>query len=285
MRRNSKLLESRSMTSPPLAPDALAQLFAELCLGAGAIVMEVFGRPTIETRIKGDSSPVSEADERAEEFLLAALARHLPGLPVLAEESAARGVMPSRADGFALVDPLDGTREFIERRNEFTVNVAWVENGAPVAGAVYAPALNQLWFAGSEAFFTTAAPGGPLPPASDWRKLRTRPLPGDGATALVSRSHRDAETEAFLDRRKIKDRIDAGSSLKFCRLAEGVADIYPRFGPTMEWDTAAGDAVLRAAGGVTLTPEGTPLHYGKADQNYKNGSFVSFGDPDSATLY
>jgi 3'(2'), 5'-bisphosphate nucleotidase len=272
------------MTSPPMAPDALAKLFAELCLEAGAIVMEVFGRTTIEARIKGDSSPVCEADERAETFLLAALSGRLPGLPVIAEESAARGVTPSQSGCFALVDPLDGTREFVARRKEFTVNVAYVENGSPIAGAVYAPALGELWFAGRTASFVRAAPGAPLPPESDWRPLRTRPLPPEGATALVSRSHLDAETEAFLARRKIKDRIDAGSSLKFCRLAEGVADIYPRLGPTMEWDTAAGDAVLRAAGGVTLVPGGEPLRYGKADQNYKNGPFVCFGDPNSATF-
>jgi 3'(2'), 5'-bisphosphate nucleotidase len=267
-----------------ITPDALARLFAELCLCAGAIVMDVFGRETIEARVKSDSSPVSEADERAEEFLLEALSRSLPGLPLIAEESAARGATPAQEGRFALIDPLDGTREFVARRKEFTVNIAYVEDGRPIAGAVYAPALGELWFAGAKACFVKAAPGAPLPPASEWRELRTRPRPADGATALVSRSHCDPKTEAFLARQNIKDRIDAGSSLKFCRLAEGVADIYPRFGNTMEWDTAAGDAVLRAAGGVVLTPEGAPLKYGKSAENYLNGPFVAFGDPTSATL-
>ncbi len=268
----------------PDDPDALARLFAELCLGAGAIVMEVFGRPAIETRIKDDSSPVSEADERAEIFLLDRLAHSLPRLPAIAEESAAHGFTPSQTGRFALVDPLDGTREFIERRAEFTVNIGYVEDGRPMAGAVYAPALGALWFGGVKSYFAKAAPGAALPPAEDWRELHTRPRPREGATALVSRSHCDPLTEAFLARQNIRQRIDAGSSLKFCRLAEGVADIYPRFGPTMEWDTAAGDAVLRAAGGVTLTPEGRPLLYGKTADNYRNGPFISYGDPASATL-
>ncbi len=179
--------------------------------------------------------------------------------------------------------PLDGTREFIARRREFTVNVALIEDGAPKAGAVYAPALGELWFAGARAFFARVAPGAPLPARENWRRLHTRRRPQDGMTALVSRSHLDAETEAFLARENIKARIDAGSSLKFCRLAEGAADIYPRFGPTMEWDTAAGDAVLRGAGGAVLTPEGAPLRYGKAAENYGNGPFIGYGDPSAVT--
>jgi 3'(2'), 5'-bisphosphate nucleotidase len=259
-------------------------LFARLCVAAGAIAMEVFARRAIEARVKNDSSPVTEADERIEAFLLAELSRRLPGLPLIAEERAARGETPAQTGAFLLIDPLDGTREFLARRPEFTVNIALIENGAPTAGAVYAPALGELWFAGATAFFVAAAPGLPLPPRQNWLPLHARPRPDDGMTALVSRSHFDARTESFLAREKIKDRIEAGSSLKFCRLAEGVADIYPRFGPTMEWDTAAGDAVLRAAGGVALTPEGAPLLYGKAAQDYRNGPFIAYGDPAAATL-
>jgi 3'(2'), 5'-bisphosphate nucleotidase len=270
--------------STPRDPDARALLFARLCVAAGAIAMEVFARRAIEARVKNDSSPVTEADERIEAFLLAELSRRLPGLPLIAEERAARGETPAQTGTFLLIDPLDGTREFLARRPEFTVNIALIENGAPRAGAVYAPALGELWFAGATAFFVAAAPGLPLPPRQNWLPLRTRPRPDDGMTALVSRSHFDARTESFLAREKIKDRIEAGSSLKFCRLAEGVADIYPRFGPTMEWDTAAGDAVLRAAGGVALTPEGAPLLYGKAAQDYRNGPFIAYGDPAAATL-
>ena len=270
--------------STPRDADARALLFARLCVAAGAIAMEVFARRAIEARVKNDSSPVTEADERIEAFLLAELSRRLPGLPLIAEERAARGETPAQTGAFLLIDPLDGTREFLARRPEFTVNIALIENGAPRAGAVYDPALGELWFAGATAFFVGAAPGLPLPPRQNWLPLHTRPRPDDGMTALVSRSHFDARTESFLAREKIKDRIEAGSSLKFCRLAEGVADIYPRFGPTMEWDTAAGDAVLRAAGGVALTPKGAPLLYGKAAQDYRNGPFIAYGDPAAATL-
>jgi 3'(2'), 5'-bisphosphate nucleotidase len=269
----------------PQDPDALAQVFAELCVAAGAIIMEVFARGTIETRIKNDSSPVCEADERAEAFLVDQLSDRLPHIPLIAEESAARGNTPAQSGAFVLIDPLDGTREFIARRSEFTVNIAFVEDGAPIAGAVYAPALSELWFAGDKAYFARVAPGAPLPSHTQWRPLHSRQRPQDGATALVSRSHCDPQTEDFLARQTIKQRIDAGSSLKFCRLAEGVADIYPRFGPTMEWDTAAGDAVLRASGGIMVTPAGKPFLYGKAAENYRNGPFVAYGDPAAATLY
>ncbi|MGA8173011.1 MAG: 3'(2'),5'-bisphosphate nucleotidase CysQ [Methylocystis sp.] len=273
-----------STQNPPRDPDALALLFAELCVAAGAIAMEVFTRENIAARVKNDSSPVTEADERIEAFLLSHLSRRLPSLPLIAEERAARGETPSQSGAFLLIDPLDGTREFLARRLEFTLNIALIESGAPRAGAVYAPALGQLWFAGEKAFFAEAAPGGPLPPRENWRPLRTRKRPEDGMTALVSRSHVDAQTESFLARQHIKQRIDAGSSLKFCRLAEGVADIYPRFGPTMEWDTAAGDAVLRAAGGGVLTLDGAPLLYGKSEANYRNGAFIAYGDPGAARL-
>jgi len=259
--------------------DAMAEFFAACCVEVGAVVMEVFSSAKIESRIKGDDSPVTQADERAEALLLERLAHALPDLPIIAEESAARGETPSQDGRFLLVDPLDGTREFLARRPEFTINIGFIENGEPKAGAVYAPALGEIWFAGAKAFRAKASPGYTLPPLGGRRLLRTRTRPTDGLTALVSRSHLDPQTEAFLARLKIRERIDAGSSLKFCRIAEGSADIYPRFGPTMEWDTAAGDAVLRAAGGVVLTPEGAPFRYGKRAQNYRNGPFIAYGAP------
>jgi 3'(2'), 5'-bisphosphate nucleotidase len=273
-----------SAPNAPQDPDAYAKLFAGLCVAAGAIAMEVFARGAIEARLKNDASPVTEADERIEAFLLTKLSGYLPGLPLIAEERAACGATPTQTGAFLLIDPLDGTREFLARRPEYTVNIALIENGAPRAGAVYAPALGEVWFGGAAAFLVAAAPGAPLPPRESWRRLHTRPRPDAGLTALVSRSHFDARTESFLMHEGIKERIETGSSLKFCRLAEGVADIYPRFGPTMEWDTAAGDALLRAAGGVVLTPEGAPLLYGKAAQEYRNGPFIAFGDPGAARL-
>ncbi len=266
------------LTAPSTDLLALAELFAQLCVEAGTIVMEVYSRAAIETRIKNDDSPVTEADERTEAFLLDRLARALPALPIIAEESAVQGETPQQSGAFLLVDPLDGTREFIARRDEFTINVAFVEDGAPKAGAVFAPALGALWLgAGEEALFAAVAPGAPLPSRENRRAIHVRKTPQDGLTALVSRSHRDAQTEDFLARLNIRERADAGSSLKFCRVAEGAADVYPRFGPTMEWDTAAGDAVLRAAGGMVLGPDGAPLRYGKAAQNYRNGPFVAWG--------
>ena len=279
------------MPSPPPLPtpdaplddaarDRLAECFAALCVEAGAVVMEVY-RTGGEARAKADQSPVTEADERAEALILAGLAERLPGWPVLAEEAAARGQGLAGCACFILVDPLDGTREFIGRNGEFTVNIGLVVEGVPVAGAVYAPVLERLWSGGATARVRRIAPGAPLAEAREDRPIRTRPAPAAGWTALASRSHGDAETEALLARLPIAERRAAGSSLKFCMVAEGEADIYPRFGPTMEWDTAAGDAVLRAAGGTVLDPDGSPFRYGKATMDYRNGAFVAWGDPDA----
>ena len=263
------------------ARDRLAEFFAALCVEAGAVVMEVYARGC-ETRLKSDASPVTEADERAEAVILAALSENLPGWPVLAEEAAARGEVPPASTRFILVDPLDGTREFINRNDEFTVNIGLVSEGLPVAGAVYAPALGRLWSGGATARVRDVAPGAALSSAVAVRTLRTRQAPAAAWTALASRSHCDAETEAFLARHPVTERRPAGSSLKFCVVAEGDAAVYPRFGPTMEWDTAAGDAVLRAAGGTVLDDEGRVFRYGKAVGRYRNGPFVAWGDPRAA---
>ena len=263
------------------ARDRLAECFAALCVAAGAVVMAVY-RAGGEARLKHDRSPVTEADERAEALILERLGRQLPGWPVLAEEAAARGEGLAACARFILVDPLDGTREFIGRNGEFTVNIGLVAEGVPVAGAVYAPALERLWSGGATARVRRVAPGGDLATAVEDRPLRTRQAPAAGWTALASRSHGDAETEALLARLPIAERRAAGSSLKFCVVAEGEADVYPRFGPTMEWDTAAGEAVLRAAGGVVLRPDGQPFRYGKAEAQYRNGAFVAWGDAAAA---
>ncbi|WP_424361573.1 3'(2'),5'-bisphosphate nucleotidase CysQ [Methylocystis parvus] len=262
----------------------LARLFGDLVVRAGALAMEVLARPQIETQLKNDKSPVTEADERVEEYLFEALARELPGVPIIAEEAASRGVTAPHGAAFLLIDPIDGTREFLARSPEFTVNLALIIGETPVAGAISAPAMGRVWFGATESFMADAAPGGPLPAPQDCRLLRTRKAPAHGMTALVSKSHLDEATAAFVARLNIAERISAGSSLKFCAIAEGRADVYPRFGPTMEWDTAAGDAILRAAGGVVLDPKGAPFRYNKAAQNYKNGAFVAWGDPSSATV-
>ena len=251
--------------------DGLALAFAGLASAAGERVMQVYATD-FAVRTKDDSSPVSEADEAAEELILSGLADVLPGVPVVAEEAVARDGAPPVGAAFVLVDPLDGTKEFVSRNGEFTVNIALIEDGRAVAGCVFAPALGRMYVGGTSAGRATVAPGaavGALEP------LRTRPYPAGGLVAVTSRSHLDDETRAFLARLGVAGRTDAGSSLKFCLLAEGGADVYPRFGPTMEWDIAAGHAVLAAAGGTVADPAGEQFRYGKA--GFRNGPFVAWG--------
>jgi len=258
--------------------DAIAEIFAEIALEAAVAVMAVYASDS-HVRRKPDKSPVCDADEDAEAIILARLAARLPDLPVLAEEAAAQGKKSVSGSTFILVDPVDGTREFLSRNGEFTINIGLIVDGSPQAGVVYAPALGQLWIGGAKATACIVAPGAPLPPPHQRREIHVRPAPPQGLTALASRSHSDPETEAFLARLPIKERRAAGSSLKFCAVAEGDADVYPRFGETMEWDTAAGDAVLRAAGGIVLDRERHPLRYGKSGAQFRNGPFVAWGDP------
>jgi 3'(2'), 5'-bisphosphate nucleotidase len=248
-------------------------------------VMEIFTASRIETKFKDDKSPVCEADERAEALILERLGQIAPRIPVIAEESAARGVLPPHRGAFLLVDPLDGTREFVARGREFTINIALVVDGAARAGAIYAPALGRLWFGGGRAFAAQVDPGAPLPPREQWRELGSRRPAPAGLVALVSRSHLDDGTRAFLARGDKAETRDEASSLKFCQLAEGSADVYPRLAPTMEWDVAAGDAILRAAGGIVLSSEtGRALAYGKTADGYRNGPFIAWGDPGRATV-
>ena len=253
--------------------DAIARALAQITLLAGPVVMEVYSQAA-DARQKSDGSPVTQADEQAEAILLAALHKIAPGLAVVAEESVAQGAALVAPPRFLLVDPLDGTREFIARNGEFTINIGLIENGAPIAGAVYAPALNQLWWGGHTAHSAQVPVGGEI---THTQPLRVRPA--TTLTALASRSHNDPATEAFLTRLGVEDRLSAGSSLKFCALAQGRADVYPRFGPTMEWDTAAADAVLRAAGGTVAGLDGAPLRYGKLDQGLRHAGFIAWGDP------
>ncbi|MGY6532250.1 3'(2'),5'-bisphosphate nucleotidase CysQ [Glycocaulis sp.] len=255
--------------------DRTAQLFAEICLQAALPVMEVYARD-FTSLSKDDRSPVTEADTRAEEVILKALEAALPGVPVLAEESFAAGVRPALASEFILVDPVDGTREFISRNGEFTINIALVSNRVPVAGAVYAPAREQIYLGGAAAFAGRVQPGTCWDPGAV-SAIRTRPMPPSGRIALMSRSHADEETRAFAAREKVSETLSAGSSLKFCLLAEGRADLYPRFGPTMEWDTAAGHAVLQAAGGSMTCPDGSAFLYAKSETGYRNGPFIARG--------
>jgi len=225
---------------------------------------------------KADDSPVTAADQLAEEIILRHLARQAPAVPVVAEEQVAAGHVPAVADEFFLVDPLDGTKEFVQRRGEFTVNIALIRHAAPVLGVVYAPATGQL-FAGdvgaASAGRATLDPHDPV--AAGLIPIRVRDLPTAGVTAVASRSHRTPQTDAYLSHYTVADLVAVGSSLKFCLVAAGEADLYPRLGPTMEWDTAAGHAVLAAAGGRVLGPDALPLAYGKPQ--FRNPWFVASG--------
>lgn len=253
----------------------LARLFAAIASDAGVKVMDVYNSD-FEHRTKADYSPVSDADERAEEVILARLEEALPGVPVLAEERASRdGVGGNQWDAFLLVDPVDGTKEFINRRGDFTVNIALICHGVPIAGAVYAPARKEMYFGGAHAqLIEDFAPGETL---REGRRLTTRAYPAEGLTAITSASHLDDQTKAFIAARNVTAQTAIGSSLKFCWVAAGKADVYPRFAPTMEWDTAAGQAVLIAAGGQVLRPDGAPFVYCKGAEGFRNGPFIAWG--------
>jgi 3'(2'), 5'-bisphosphate nucleotidase len=229
-----------------------------------------------EIQAKADDSPVTTADHVAEEIILRHLARHAPDIAVVAEEQAAAGNIPSVAAEFFLVDPLDGTKEFIHRRGDFTVNIALIRAGVPALGVVYAPATGQLFAADVGAARAVRAGLDPTHPvATGLQPIHVREVPAAGVTAVASRSHRTPETDAYLARYAIADLVAVGSSLKFCLVAAGEADLYPRLGPTMEWDTAAGHAVLSAAGGQVAGPDGQPLRYGKPQ--FRNPWFVASG--------
>jgi 3'(2'), 5'-bisphosphate nucleotidase len=260
--------------------DEIALFLAKATLAAGPAVMEEYERGC-SVASKEDGSPVTSADHRAEAIICEYLKSLAPMPPVCAEESMAAGAKAQVAERFILVDPLDGTREFLAGNGEFTINVALIERGAPVAGAVYAPAIGRLWVGGETAFTCGAPPGTELPGQGSRRRMRTRSAPSS-LVAFASRSHLDAESDSFLKSLPIGETRFAGSSLKFCLIAEGLGDVYPRFAPTMEWDTAAGDAVLRAAGGGVFDPSGLPLSYGKVDKKLRNGPFIAWGDAAAA---
>ena len=248
---------------------ALAGGLVELAVRAGKEILAVYSKD-FEVRGKKDSSPVTDADERAEKVILEGLLQLAPTIPVVAEESVAAGQIPEVADqSFFLVDPLDGTKEFISRNGEFTVNIALIEDGAPTLGVVHLPALDQTyWSDGTTAWRREGANGSA-------EKITCRAPDADGLVVVASRSHRDAKTDEFLADFQVKDLVSAGSSLKLCRVAEGNADMYPRIGRTMEWDIAAGHAVLRAAGGTVTTLAGGALGYGK--NGFDNPFFVARG--------
>ena len=264
----------KAAIDPPLA-DALTLIVAR----AGDAIKAI-APGAIAPRSKPDHTPVTCADEASERLIAGALADLLPGLRVISEEQDDRATPP--ADGtFVLVDPLDGTREFIAGRNEFTVNLAVVREWYPVAGFIAVPAFDLVYRGivgqGAERITVDRRSGAPV--IATRTVIRTRTAPADGLVVALSRSHRDAATEAMIARLPVKDEAVLGSALKFCRLAEGEADVYPRLGRTREWDVAAGHAIVVAAGGALARPDGAPLTYGHAENDYAVEGFVAWGDP------
>ncbi|HEY0267029.1 MAG TPA: 3'(2'),5'-bisphosphate nucleotidase CysQ [Rhizomicrobium sp.] len=234
---------------------------------AGVVVMRHY-EAGCDPRFKADRSPVTDADEDAERLILAELAAGFPGVPVVAEEQAAAGKLVTVGSHFFLVDPVDGTKEFVKRGGEFTVNIGEIVDGLPVAGVVFAPAIARL-------FVGETGVGAFELAANTVRPITVRAPAADGLVAVSSRSHPDAKTDELLKTLTVKGHTNAGSSLKFCLVAAGEADIYPRAGQTMEWDTAAGHAVLAAAGGAVTNWDGTPFLYGKP--GFRNGPFIARG--------
>ena len=244
---------------------------------AAAAILAV-PQPDLNQRHKPDFSPVTAADDAAETVILAGLARLMPGVPVVSEESTGNRPVEGLGERFIIVDPLDGTREFLAGLDEFTVNIALIENGTPVAGVLAAPARGLIWRGrvGHGAERLALPPGAAPDKARERVAVRTRPRPASGARVLISRSHLDAATDAYIDRFTLPEKITCGSALKFGLLAEGSADLYPRLGPMSEWDIAAGHAVLVAAGGAMRKLDGGALRYGEA--NFLVGGFIAVGD-------
>ena len=252
--------------------EKLETVMRDLALEAGAVIMKIYGEDDFAVESKADESPVTKADKAADDLISAGLRAAFPDVALITEEQAATHA--DRAETFLIVDPLDGTKEFIQRRGDFTVNIAYVENGVPVRGVVYAPAKDRLFYTRAdgqsveELGATPGAMGEPSPIAVSTPDVT-------GLRVVASKSHRDQATDDYIGKYSVADMKSAGSSLKFCLVATGEADLYPRLGRTMEWDTAAGHAVLLGAGGrVVRFDDQTPLAYGK--DGYANPFFIAY---------
>jgi 3'(2'), 5'-bisphosphate nucleotidase len=260
--------------------DMLGILLPLVC-SAGKVEMDIY-RTDFAVDVKKDKTPVTEADKLAEAVILTGLAKSYPDIPTVAEEAASEGKIPEIGERFFLVDALDGTRSFIRKNAEFTVNIALIEHKVPVLGIVFAPALQQIYLtiAHDKAVMASLDPNceNICASAIEFATITTRAKNDECLAVVGSRSHMTDETRDFVEKLGVSNMKSAGSSLKFCLLAKGDADIYPRFGPTMEWDTAAGHAVLQAAGGAVLKTDGGPFIYGKADKNFLNPYFIALAD-------
>ncbi|HLI64917.1 MAG TPA: 3'(2'),5'-bisphosphate nucleotidase CysQ [Caulobacteraceae bacterium] len=258
----------------PPASAASAEIgarLAEMCEAAGRIILPLW-RTEVTVEEKSDKSPVTEADQRGEALILEALAKAFPDVPVVAEETVAASGAPTEiARRFFLVDPLDGTKAFVRGEAHFTVNIGLVEDGVPVAGAVSAPATGEVWFtvAGGVLKRQVGERGG--------TPVRVRPRDPARVLALTSHTLKPEQIESLQKQYGFTERQSMDSSMKLCLIAEGAADVYPRHGPTMEWDVAAAHAVLAAAGGRVTAPDGEPFLYGKVAEGFRNGWFVALG--------
>lgn len=256
----------------------LVQNLLPVTLAAGRAAMAVRARGA-EVMEKDDKSPVTEADQRAEAMIIAAVLAEVPDWSVVAEEAAAAGDLPGDlTEYFWLIDPLDGTKEFIKGGTDFTVNIGLIKGDTPVLGIVYAPARGRMFY-GATGFgaFEADVSGNVIGKA---RPLNVAKADPSALNVVASKSHRDEQTDAYLAQKNVGKLVSAGSSLKFCLVASGEADLYPRFGPTCEWDTAAGHAVVKAAGGRVTKPDGTPFVYAKRANKFLNSGFIVFGDSD-----
>jgi 3'(2'), 5'-bisphosphate nucleotidase len=252
--------------------ETIATEMRRLALLAGTAIMDVYGRDDFEVRHKDDASPVTEADMRADAIIAEGLAAAFPEIALVTEEQQA--THGTAAEVFFLVDPLDGTKEFVQRRGDFTVNIALVEQGVPTRGVVYAPARGRLFYTDASGQAVEEAGPHEMDRVGALTRLRVSDPDPKGLMVVASKSHRDAATDAYIARYPVAAFTSAGSSLKFCLVAAGEADLYPRLGRTMEWDTAAGHAVLRGAGGcVVRFDDHRPLTYGKG--GYENPHFIA----------
>lgn len=264
-----------------ILPDQAARLLDDLTnivARACTVIRDI--SPADGHQTKADESPVTAADIASEETILQALAKLMPGTPVLSEEMASHEAPPPLDGSFFVVDPLDGTREFVAGRDEFTVNLGIVTRGTPVLGIVAAPRRNVVWrgVVGGKAERLRLLTDG----ADQPQTIRTRRWPEQGGVAVVSRSHLDPDTKRFLERVGKIEQLPSGSAIKFCQVADASADVYPRLATTCEWDVAAGHAVVVAAGGIVTRPTGEILTYGHADMNFRIPSFIAWGDPVKA---
>ena len=250
----------------------LCQIFRSLALKSGDAIMDVYNSDKFEVSVKSDDSPITLADKKADEIITKGLRKYFPNVPIITEEQDSSHDV--HAPFFFIVDPLDGTKEFINRRGDFTVNIALVDQGAPIRGIVYAPACRRLFYTDSTGLAIEEKGAFDISKMGLVKKIQTA-LPDNKALKVVaSKSHRDQKTNEYISEYQYSDLVSAGSSLKFCLIAAGEADLYPRLSPTMEWDTAAGHAILSAAGGHVLKMEDKePLKYGKP--NYKNPFFLA----------